>query len=425
MSGKNVSFNTILAISRNYGIGYQGALPWKLKQDMQFFKKITSSYGVPSPSEKQNVVIMGRKTWESIPSIFKPLKDRINIVITSKPKNIIESTHSLGQKIYTANNLDNALALIEQELFDKVSKTFLIGGAQLYEESFEHPNSNELFLTRVNKNFECDKFLPSDFLKNFEHLETSKTYSENHIPFDFSRYINKSQLLKTNQQDLKRGVLPNQHEEYQYLELIKDIITNGTKKEDRTGVGTHSLFGRMMKFDLSQSFPLLTTKDVFWRGVVEELLWFIRGETDSKTLSAKKVKIWDAHGSREFLDKLGFKEREEGDLGPVYGFQWKHFGANYINNKTDYTNEGVNQLKEIIQQIKKDPNSRRLILSAWNPVDLPKMALPPCHVLAHFYVANNKLSCLLYQRSADVGLGVPFNIASYALLTCIIADVSY
>ena len=179
-----------------------------------------------------------------------------------------------------------------------------------------------------------------------------------------------------------------------------------------------------MKFDLSQSFPLLTTKDVFWRGVVEELLWFIRGETDSKTLSAKKVKIWDAHGSREFLDKLGFKEREEGDLGPVYGFQWKHFGANYINNKTDYPNEGVNQLKEIIQQIKKDPNSRRLILSAWNPVDLPKMALPPCHVLAHFYVANNKLSCLLYQRSADVGLGVPFNIASYALLTCIIADVS-
>lgn len=136
------------------------------------------------------------------------------------------------------------------------------------------------------------------------------------------------------------------------------------------------------------------------------------------------MKIWDANGSREFLDKLGFTSREEGDLGPVYGFQWRHFGATYTDMHADYTGQGVDQISKIIQTIKTDPNDRRIILSAWNVADLPKMALPPCHCLAQFYVANGELSCQLYQRSADMGLGVPFNIASYALLTHIIAHFS-
>jgi len=215
------------------------------------------------------------------------------------------------------------------------------------------------------------------------------------------------------------------HDENQYLELIKRIIDTGIKRDDRTGVGTISIFGAQMRFDLRNNvFPLLTTKRVFWRGVAEELLWFIRGSTDVKLLQEKDVHIWDGNSTREFLDKSGFTDREVGDLGPVYGFQWRHFGAKYKTCHDDYSGQGVDQLKDVIHRIKTNPNDRRIIMCAWNPVDLSIMALPPCHCFVQFYVANGELSCQMYQRSADMGLGVPFNIASYALLTCMIAHVT-
>ena len=172
-----------------------------------------------------------------------------------------------------------------------------------------------------------------------------------------------------------------------------------------------------------ERFLLLTTKSVFWRGVAEELLWFLSGDTSAATLQEKGIKIWDGNSSREYLDSIGLTEREEGDLGPVYGWQWRHFGAEYKDRHTDYTGQGVDQLADVVNKIKNKPNDRRIIMSAWNPKDLPKMALPPCHMFAQFYVANGELSCQMYQRSADLGLGVPFNIASYALLTCLLAHV--
>lgn len=197
-----------------------------------------------------------------------------------------------------------------------------------------------------------------------------------------------------------------------------------------------------MKFALNKNgtpvLPLLTTKRVFTRAVIAELLWFVEGNTSSASLSEVGVKIWDGNGSREFLDNLGLTHREVGDLGPVYGFQWRHFGAEYVDAKTDYTGQGVDQLAEIIHKLKTNPYDRRLILSAWNPKDLKNMVLPPCHMFAQFYVsyprkrgeeetAENKpqghLHCQLYQRSCDMGLGVPFNIASYALLTHMLAHV--
>ncbi|XP_014225040.1 thymidylate synthase-like [Trichogramma pretiosum] len=215
------------------------------------------------------------------------------------------------------------------------------------------------------------------------------------------------------------------HDEYQYLKLIKQIIQKGNVKTDRTGTGTHSIFGTQMRFSLRDGiFPLLTTKRVFWRGVVEELLWFIKGSTNAKELSDKDIHIWDANSSREFLDSCGFTDREVGDLGPVYGFQWRHFGAKYVNMHTDYTGQGIDQLKQVIDTILNKPDDRRIIMSAWNPIDIPIMALPPCHALVQFYVANGELSCQLYQRSADMGLGVPFNIASYSLLTYMIAHIT-
>ncbi|XP_017464196.1 PREDICTED: thymidylate synthase [Rhagoletis zephyria] len=179
-----------------------------------------------------------------------------------------------------------------------------------------------------------------------------------------------------------------------------------------------------MRFNLRDDFPLLTTKRVFWRAVAEELLWFVHGQTDAKILKEKNIHIWDGNSTREFLDKCGFHNREEGDLGPVYGFQWRHFGAKYRTCNDNYSGEGVDQLQNVIDTIRNKPNDRRIIMSAWNPLDIPQMALPPCHCLAQFFVANGELSCQLYQRSADMGLGVPFNIASYALLTYMIAHVT-
>lgn len=230
--------------------------------------------------------------------------------------------------------------------------------------------------------------------------------------------------LETLSPALRERIASRSSDEFEYIRLIDNVLTNGNHKGDRTGTGTISYFGAQSRYCLrNNTMPLLTTKRVFWRGVLEELLWFIAGSTDGKVLSAKGVKIWDANGSRDFLDNLGFTARAEGDLGPVYGFQWRHFGAKYTDKDADYTGQGVDQLKELIDMIKKDPNSRRLVLSAWNPIDIPQMALPPCHCLVQFYVNNGTLSCHLYQRSADIGLGVPFNIASYSLLTHMIAHV--
>ena len=212
-------------------------------------------------------------------------------------------------------------------------------------------------------------------------------------------------------------------EENQYLDLIKLILEKGTDKNDRTGVGTLSIFSYNMCFNLRESFPLLTTKKVYWKGVVEELLWFISGSTDANILKEKGVKIWNGNTTREFLNSRGLTHYDEGDIGAGYGFQWRHFGANYISKDKDYTGQGIDQLKWVINEIKTNPDSRRIIMSAWNPSDIDKMALPPCHCFIQFWVNNGELSSQMYQRSCDVGLGVPFNIASYALLTCLIAKI--
>ena len=240
-------------------------------------------------------------------------------------------------------------------------------------------------------------------------------------------------------------------EEQQYLDLIQDILVRGSLELGRNG-NTFVKFGHMMRFSLEQGqLPLLTTKRVAYKACLEELLWFLRGQTDARLLQERNVHIWDGNACREFLDARGLTDYPEGILGPIYGFQWRHFGAQYCpetgkpyseqqgteqqgseqqgsdhqgSDHQGIDHQGIDQLKQVIDQLK-DPNqrsSRRIIMSAWNPLDLDKMALPPCHVLVQFHVSNGtQLSCALYQRSCDVGLGVPFNIASYALLTHLLA----
>jgi len=212
--------------------------------------------------------------------------------------------------------------------------------------------------------------------------------------------------------------------EKQYLDQLKYIIEKGTICNDRTGVGTKSLFGCQMRFNLNNSFPLLTTKKMFTKGIIEELLWFLNGKTDSKLLENKGVNIWKDNTSREFLDKLGFTDREEGDGGPIYGFNFRHYGAKYINSNTDYSNSGIDQINNVLRMLKEEPTSRRILINLWDPNIINDMVLPPCHVLYQFRVYGNKLSCSLYQRSGDMGLGIPFNIASASLLTCILAKLS-
>jgi thymidylate synthase len=190
----------------------------------------------------------------------------------------------------------------------------------------------------------------------------------------------------------------------QYHDLMEHVLKNGVEKRDRTGTGTISVFGHQMRFDLADGFPMMTTKKLFLKAIIHELLWFLAGDTNVRTLQKNGVTIWD-----EWADA-------NGELGPVYGHQWRSWPDGHGGT--------IDQIANLISDIKRNPDSRRLIVTAWNPADVPKMALPPCHCLFQFYVANGKLSCQLYQRSADIFLGVPFNIASYALLTMMIAQVT-
>lgn len=226
-------------------------------------------------------------------------------------------------------------------------------------------------------------------------------------------------------------------EEQQYLNILNNVLENGERRNTRNGY-TRSIFGSHMRFNIENSFPLLTTKKMFIRGIIEELLWFLRGSTDATELREKGVHIWDLNTSKEFLDKSGLTCYREGETGPFYGYQWRNFGKPYIplNQKTEITENPEitkdtqsyqDQIKFVIDEIIKNPSSRRIVLTGWNPNQLEEMCLPPCHILYQFYVSgpeNQYLSCHMYQRSEDFFLGKPFNIASTALLTYIIANIT-
>lgn len=217
--------------------------------------------------------------------------------------------------------------------------------------------------------------------------------------------------------------MTSNYEEQQYLDLVSEIVRISKPRTTRNNAITQAVFGKRMEFSLeNEVLPLLTTKRVFFRGIVEELLWMLRGCTDAGKLQEKNIRIWDGHSSREHLDSVGLGHYREGDTGPLYGFQWRHQGAEYSSCDADYIDRGVDQIANVIESLRDDPHGRRHIVNAWIPNDLHKMALSPCHVMFQFFVEDDgKLSCMLFQRSGDIGLGVPFNIASYALLTKLIA----
>lgn len=220
--------------------------------------------------------------------------------------------------------------------------------------------------------------------------------------------------------------MSKQHQEYVYLGLLEKILNEGNHRGDRTGTGTISLFGQQMKFDISNEIPILTTKFVPWKSCIKELIWFLKGQTDVSILQNQGVKIWDGNSSRDFLDKQGLTNLPIGDIGAGYGFQWRHCGADYKTCKDNYDGQGFDQVQFILNELKTNPTSRRMYMTAWNPSALNKMALPPCHLSAQFYVeiddnGDKHLSCQMYQRSVDTFLGCPWNIMSYSVLTYIFA----
>ncbi|KAF7127703.1 hypothetical protein RHSIM_Rhsim11G0179300 [Rhododendron simsii] len=421
------TYQVVVAATQNMGIGKDGKLPWKLPSDLKLFKEVTLTTSDPA---KKNAVIMGRKTWESIPLEYRPLPGRLNVVLTRSGSFDIAT----AENVVICGSITSSLELLAASPYClSIEKVFVIGGGQILREALNAPGCDAIHMTEIESSIECDTFIPAVDTSVFFPWYSSFPSVENNIRYSFTTYVRVKNstaepLSRTNGKisdncsdsakfDVKKfSFLPKmifeKHEEYLYLRLVEDIISNGISKDDRTGTGTLSKFG---------------CQKVFWRGVVEELLWFISGSTNAKVLQEKGIHIWDGNASRDYLDRqvqsIGLADREEGDLGPVYGFQWRHFGARYTNMHADYTGLGFDQLLDAIDKIKNKPDDRRIILSAWNPSDLKLMALPPCHMFAQFYVADGELSCQMYQRSADMGLGVPFNIASYALLTCMIAHV--
>lgn len=369
-----------------------GAMPWpRDADDLAHFKATTAPTTTPGMC---NAVVMGRKTYESLPK--RPLPGRLAIVVstTLRQDDGVVVVPSLRAALTTAR----ANPLVET--------AFVIGGAALVQQALWSGVADRAVVTRMTAASSCPDLVYVDTGALATPLYTRVAVKDDKYEW-YSRC---------------RTTAP--HDEFQYLALVQEILDTGVRRDDRTGVGTLAVFGRQMRFSLTGgTLPLLTTKRVFWRGVAEELLWFISGCTDAKVLSAKGVAIWDANASRAFLDGRGLTAYAEGDLGPVYGFQWRHFGAAYCNSAADYVGQGVDQLRNVIAALRSNPHDRRILMSAWNPCDLDKMALPPCHVLCQFLVAPEGLVCVLYQRSADMGLGVPFNIASYALLTHLVAHV--
>lgn len=395
-------FNIIVAYSKNKGIGYNNTLPWpKIKKDMSRFVNITTN---TSNKEKINAVIMGRKTWDSIPDKFRPFKNRLNIIISGNP--LIKEYE---KKHNTVKVFDSFESAHKYTSFDNNIETiYAIGGEQLYGSTINNNNLDKIIVTELDLDCKADKFFPDFDQHKFSVIEDEQ-FTENNINMRFKTFKNQQNILS---------------EEYQYINLINDILINGEEKSTRNAL-VKSVFGVTHVFDLQKGFPLLTTKKVSLDNILKELTFFIRGDTDSKILESQGVGIWKGNTSRDFLDGKGMTDREEGDMGPMYGSQWRHFGATYINCKTDYTNQGTDQLYNLITSLVNDPNSRRHLLTTYDPSKVDQAVLAPCHGLTiQFNVREGKyLDCQMYQRSVDVGLGYPYNIASYALFVHIICHV--
>lgn len=415
-----ISLIANVAIFENkLAIGRDDELLFKLPEDMAFFKNMTST----KTSHKMNIVLMGHSTYKSIPDKYRPLAGRINLVLTNDILKV--STHILSVGISKLE--DDKPYFINMDIFKRFFtqdiNVFVIGGATIYNYflSDDCPielRPEKLYITHVlNPGFKSEVKKPNKFMDQFYGFKIL-SYSERVVDKKDFRIITYVKASNTSQ-------------EYKYLALMDKILTTGIKRQDRTETGTLSLFGEKIEFDISQSIPMMTTRSISFKAIVEELLWFCRGDTDAKVLQARGVKIWNGNSTREFLNKQDLHYYPEGVLGPVYGHQWRHHGSQYDPRYADVSNVpnshdigGFDQLTYVVNLLKTDPFSRRIVMSSWNPSDLSKQALPACHTQVQWYVEEigsiKYLSCMFTMRSQD-SIATAYNICSYSILTYILA----
>jgi len=377
--------HAIVAVNAQGGIGHRNRLPWHCQEELALFRRTT----------RGKTLVVGRRTAETLP----PLPDRRVMCVTRNPT-LDTSTWS------------NAVTLTDHVLHEAGDPdgadgaVVIAGGAQVYAEAFRHPSYvRRVYLSVVRGEHTCDAFFRWEWLDEFVIVEQ-------HDYAAFTHYV------------LDRTAAA--HGERQYLRLLRQIVAEGDRRTGRNGE-TSALFKCDLTFDLRVGFPLLTTKKMFFRGVVEELLFFLRGETDTSSLSAKRVRIWEGNTSDAFLASVGLPYAQ-GVMGPMYGYQWRFFNAPYridAAGRPLAPSGGVDQLADVVRRIKTDPTSRRLLLTTYNPAQAPQGVLFPCHsITLQFYVQGEYLDMFCYNRSQDAFLGVPFNIASSALLLAVIAKLT-
>lgn len=399
---KNINF--ILATNEDNVIGLDNKIPWHVKEDLQNFKKLTLN----------NMVIMGYYTFSSLN--FKPLSERLNIVITSKYENYKNESN-----LIFLSSVNNAIQY--GLLLDYIQTIWIIGGRYLYEQ-IHIIKPNEVYLTLINhkiNNPDAIK-LSNNF---FEYLNNNYSLIES----------NDIQICKFNIYKIKNIEYKSTNiisEENNYLNLLKNTIRDGDFRMTRNDY-TWSIFGPQIEFDISERFPLLTSKKLPFKMIFEELMFFINGFTDNKILKEKNIHIWDANTTTQFLKANSKTHLLEDDMGPMYGFQWRHFNTPYDrpknrNNSDYYKLKGIDQLEKVINELKTDPFSRRILLTTFNPSQVEQGVLYPCHsIVLQFYCRkindNIMVSVKMYQRSADLFLGLPFNIASTALFLYLICNV--
>ena len=388
-------FKIIAALDESNGYSTEDLqMPWNNPDDLKFFKNKTLG----------SAVLMGHNTWKSIRE--REFSNRINIVLG----NFIDKVDK-KDKLYFVSSIEQAFILLNSL---KTKECYVIGGAILWNEFLDRKLINYMYITRIQGDFLCSKIFNLDankrVIKDFTRVD--KIYSEyNNLTVSEYSYTNK--------------------EEKKVLDTINKICTKGCYKMDRSGVGTKSLFGKTFSYDIrNYRLPLFTHRKIFLRGITEELLFFISGKTNTKVLEEKKVNIWQGHTSKEYLDKIINPDirhmYSEGSYGPAYGFQLRHWGADFEGDFEGYTNKGFDQLQYVINLLKTNKTSRRILFSYWNPSVLDKVPLPSCHLLYNFFVdiEKNELSVSFYQRSNDFALAAAFNVCSATLLVFMLCKIT-
>lgn len=444
------TFELVVAYTfKERGIGYQGKLAWHIPEDMAHFKQITTSNsGITAKSDLHNIVVMGRKTWDSIPVKFRPLEKRFNVVLSNNQEYIERMTieynplETSNRVLFTSWNslfleggyiqLQNKIKLLVGSHYSSF-QYFIIGGSQIYSQALQtaYSNDNKIIIhatevyidSNKSTDLQFDAYFPKvdgdDAKIHLYYISEFKYSSKGNLWYRFITYSNQNIIGKAFENT----------EEQVYLDLMRRILETGKSNDDRTGIGTLSIFGAMLKYSLKYTFPISTTKRIPLKMIFEELMLYISGRTDNRILQEKGIHIWDGNTSREFLDRRGLIEYREGDFGETYGFNMRHYGGAYRGCDTEYPigerGYGFDQLANVIHLIKTDPYSRRIIIDLWNPATQDKAALPSCLCKYQFNVdvAEKELNLAIYLRSSDYFLANNWNTCTGALLVHMICSL--